>query len=433
MIDNEKIFVQIASYRDPQLIPTILDCIEKADNKDDLVFSIAWQHSEEDEWDNLDDLFKNDSRFKIIDIKHDESKGACWSRNLTQLQYTNEKYILQIDSHHRFIESWDTVCKDMITKLQEKSYEKPLITAYLPSFNPETDPEGRVNEVWKLSFDRFTPEGIVFIKPEVFKDVSDYDDLPVPTRLLSAHFIFTVGSWNKEVLYDPNLYFHGEEITLAVRSYTHGYDLFIPNKIVAWHEYTRKGRTKHWDDHKNFGEFDLESLRRTKKILNVDNFRDKDDDFGIYDLGKVRSLDDYERYSGIRFSDRGIQQYTRASIHPPNPTYASTLSLEKSMLHEVKYCINLNKTSLNPKVNHDLWVVAFEDDSGKTIFRKDAERKEILEIKKKSEEKGLNHYEIWREFEYKGVPAKWVIWPYSKRYGWDIKIVCPIRRIKKDG
>ena len=66
MIDNEKIFVQIASYRDPQLIPTILDCIEKADNKDDLVFSIAWQHSEEDEWDNLDDLFKNDSRFNYV-------------------------------------------------------------------------------------------------------------------------------------------------------------------------------------------------------------------------------------------------------------------------------------------------------------------------------------------------------------------------------
>jgi hypothetical protein len=42
---NGKIFIQIASYRDPQLIPTIKDCIEKAKNPKKLVFSIAWQHS----------------------------------------------------------------------------------------------------------------------------------------------------------------------------------------------------------------------------------------------------------------------------------------------------------------------------------------------------------------------------------------------------
>jgi hypothetical protein len=29
---NNKIFIQIASYRDPQLIPTIKDCIAKARN-----------------------------------------------------------------------------------------------------------------------------------------------------------------------------------------------------------------------------------------------------------------------------------------------------------------------------------------------------------------------------------------------------------------
>ena len=38
---------------------------------------------------------------------------------------------------------------------------------------------------------------------------------------LSAHFIFTDGSV-EEVPYDPDLYFHGEEPSLAARSYTHG-------------------------------------------------------------------------------------------------------------------------------------------------------------------------------------------------------------------
>ena len=50
---DKKIFIQIASYRDPQLITTLRDCISNAKYPDNLVFSIAWQHSVEDEWDSL--------------------------------------------------------------------------------------------------------------------------------------------------------------------------------------------------------------------------------------------------------------------------------------------------------------------------------------------------------------------------------------------
>ena len=65
-IDNT-IFVQIASYRDPQLLPTLRDMINNADHPENLRIGICWQHSPEDSWDNLDE-FKNDSRFRIIDI-----------------------------------------------------------------------------------------------------------------------------------------------------------------------------------------------------------------------------------------------------------------------------------------------------------------------------------------------------------------------------
>ena len=51
---SKTIFVQIASYRDPQLLPTLDDMFSNADNPDDIYVGIAWQHSEEDEWDNLD-------------------------------------------------------------------------------------------------------------------------------------------------------------------------------------------------------------------------------------------------------------------------------------------------------------------------------------------------------------------------------------------
>jgi hypothetical protein len=52
---NNKIFIQIASYRDPQLVPTINDMLANAKNPKNLVIGIARQYSETDGFDNLDE------------------------------------------------------------------------------------------------------------------------------------------------------------------------------------------------------------------------------------------------------------------------------------------------------------------------------------------------------------------------------------------
>ena len=79
------IFVQIASYRDPELLPTLRDLVKNSKYPQNLKVCIAWQHDIKDKWDNLDE-FKDDDRFEIIDIKHNESKGCCWARNYLQLK-----------------------------------------------------------------------------------------------------------------------------------------------------------------------------------------------------------------------------------------------------------------------------------------------------------------------------------------------------------
>lgn len=410
MIDDEKIFVQIASYRDPELIPTIQDCLKKADHPENIVFSVAWQHSVDDEWDTLDQYAQSiDNTFHIIDIQWNESNGTCWARNLTQSKYNGEKYTLQLDSHHRFVRGWDTKCKTMIADLQKEGYAKPLLTAYLPSFDPDNDPGFRVKDVWKLDFDRFTPEGIIFMLPATLEGWKN-EPFPVPTRFFSAHFVFTFGQWNIDVPYDPNLYFHGEEISLAVRSYTHGYDLFIPNKIIAWHEYTRKNRTRHWDDNRSWEELNNKSLRRVKVLLNVDSMRD-DTDFGQYGLGTVRTQREYEDYAGLRFEDRAVQEYTLDRHDPPNPLYRNKKSYDNSYINIFRHCIDLWKGSVEDK-DWDGWVIAFEDEEGNTINRQDASREEVAMIKAST--KDGDFYNIWRTFTYKGVPHKWVVWPYKE-------------------
>ena len=404
---NTKIFIQIASYRDPQLIPTIDDCLSKAKYPENLVFAIAWQHGPEE---NID-KYENDIRFKIIDIPFERSKGACWARNQIQQHYNNEKYTLQLDSHHRFVENWDELCIKMVKSLQKKGHKKPLLTGYMPSFDPENDPAARTSVPWKMNFDRFIPEGAVFFLPasiDNFRELSS----PIPARFYSAHFCFTLGQFCKEVPHDPEYYFHGEEISIAVRAYTWGYDLFHPHELVVWHEYTRKGRTKQWDDDKTWCQKNEKSHLKNRKLFEMDGEK-RDIDFGPYGFGPERTLEQYEQYAGISFKKRAVQKYTTDHNLPPNPQYQTNEEYQNSFLTIFKHCIDINYEKL-PEKDYDFWVVAFHGSDDVTLYRKDADKNEINRCMNDSDK----YCKIWREFDCDQKPRYWVVWPHSESKGW---------------
>jgi glycosyltransferase involved in cell wall biosynthesis len=406
-----KIFIQVASYRDPQLIPTIKSAIENAKNPKNLVFGIARQFDENDKFDDLSD-YENDSRFRVLNIPYNDAKGACWARNLIQQLYQGEEYTLQIDSHMRFEKNWDSEMIKMLKSLQKKGYKKPLLTGYVSSFDPDNDPNGRVNEPWRMVFDRFIPEGAVFFLPETIPGWKDLKE-PIPARFYSAHFCFTLGQFAKEVQHDPEYYFHGEEISIAVRAFTHGYDLFHPHKVLIWHEYTRKGRTKQWDDDKEWGKKNNHSHKRNRQLFGMDG-EDNSVDFGIYGFGTERTLKDYEKYSGILFSRRGIQQYTIDKKYPPNPyDFENEEDWLTSFSSIFKHCIDVSYSQV-PETDYDFWVVAFHGENDETMFRQDADIHEINRLKQDID----GYCKVWRQFQTVTKPKYWVVWPHSISKGW---------------
>ena len=416
MKTKNTIFVQIAAYRDPQLLPTLKDMLDKAEHPENLRIGICWQHSSEDAWDNLD-KFKDDSKFRIVDIDYTKSKGVCWARNSIQQLYQDEEYTLQLDSHHRFTKNWDTKLIGMIVDLQKKGHNKPLLTGYIPSFDPGNDPLLRVKEPWKMNFDRFIPEGAVFFIPASF-DSLDNKDEPLPSRFYSAHFCFTLGEFCQEVQHDPDYYFHGEEISIAVRAYTHGYDLFHPNKVIIWHEYTRKGRTKQWDDDKQWVGRNSSSHLKNRKLFEMDGEK-KDIDFGKYGFGNVRTLKDYERYSGLCFSKRAITKQVQDRIAPPDALQnASDEEFYKSLMSIFKHCIDIQYSQV-PENDYNFWAVAFKDENGNDIYRQDADRDEILRIKNDHD----GYCKVWREFQTDKKPVSWIVWPHSISKEWADPII----------
>ena len=406
-----KIFVQIASYRDPELENTIKSMIENAKKPNNLRIGICRQYHPEDGFDTLND-YRKDKRFRILDVLYSESNGVCWARNQVQQLYDGEEYTLQIDSHMRFEKNWDDEFIKMIKQLQKKGFKKPLLTGYVSSFNPENDPTERVREPWRMVFDRFIPEGAVFFLPETIPGWEKMKE-PVTARFYSAHFAFTVGQFSVEVQHDPEFYFHGEEISIAARAYTHGYDLFHPHKTLIWHEYTRKGRTKQWDDDIHWVSKNDFSHKKNRQLFSMDGEM-SDVDFGVYGFGTERTLKEYEIYSGLRFSKRAVQQYTLDKHYPPNPTiYETEEEWEDSFATIFKHCIDVGYESV-PETDYEYWVVAFHDENDETINRLDADIHEINRMKNDPD----GYCKVWREFQTTHKPKYWVVWPYSTSKGW---------------
>jgi glycosyltransferase involved in cell wall biosynthesis len=406
-----KIFVQIASYRDPQLIPTIKSMLENAKNPENVIIGIARQFHPDDKFDDLSE-YENNPNFRILNIPYEQSKGVCWARNQVQQLYKDEEYTLQIDSHMRFAPNWDVEMIQMVKDLQEKGYKKPLLTGYVSSFDPDNDPAGRTMEPWRMAFDRFTPEGVVFFLPETIPGWQELTQ-PVPARFYSAHYCFTLGQFSKEVQHDPEFYFHGEEISITVRAYTHGYDLFHPHKVLIWHEYTRKGRTKQWDDDKEWWKKNEFCHKKNRGLLGIDGEK-LETEIGIYGFGTERTVNDYEKYAGIRFLTRGVQQYTLDKLYPPSPQiYDSEKEWEDSFSTIFKHCIDIYKDMV-PEDDYEFWVVAFHNEKDETLYRKDADINEINQMKNDPD----GYYKVWREFNTTQKPKYWVVWPYSISKGW---------------
>lgn len=390
------IFVQIASYRDHQLIPTLTDMMANADHPELIRVTVCWQHAADESLEDFQEkgftlistdtklgdevhtLKINEATVELIDLHYLKTHGACWARNKIQQHYGKEKYTLQLDSHHRFIQGWDTVLIDMLESVRDVS-PKPLLTAYISSFDPENDPAGRIQEPWKMDFDRFIPEGAVFFRPSTIDDWRERTK-PMLSRFYSAHFAFADGSFAEEVQHDPEYFFHGEEISIGVRAFTHGYDLYHPHRVVAWHEYTRKGRVKVWDDHttqqkqkgkvtEDWWERNVKCHKRNRILFGMDGEDASQIDFGKYGFGTTRTVKQFEEYAGMSFKWRGVQQKVLDRVEPSleYQTYDSEDEFKATIArsNDVRVCFHRNDVQWNPQTLKKKVVTETTEGTGK--------------------------------------------------------------------
>lgn len=367
---QDKIFVQIASYRDPELIPTVEDMLAKADNPQNLTFGIVWQYDSSEPI----DYFDGRENFRVDKYQYYESEGLGWARNKTNKLYQGEKYTLQIDSHHRFVKGWDTILLEDYNQALQFA-PKPIITTYVTPFNP-TEPESTWSPVpCLMSQYEFSSDKLLMSMPWYIQDYESRDTV-IRSRTISGHLYFTDGRFIEEVEYDPRIYFGGytEETSLSVRAYTNGYDFFSPYRMVCWHEYSRGYRVKHWDDHGHVndnvkvssGERDVFARNITRQLFGQEEHNIP---LGKYGLGTHRTLHDYEVYGGFDFKNCRIQDYTLQVKEAPNPKNWEDQFVSTNHEYRLEWDVEFFKNQ--ELKDFDVITLGVVDGFGTNLYRKD--------------------------------------------------------------
>ena len=249
------IFISIASYQDPLLASTIFSAYDKAHNKNELIFSICDQSDNPIEIEKIS--FADQIHYEHVDPLF--SKGPCWARHRAQSFFNDEDFFLQIDSHTQFAENWDIIFIEQLIKIssiksKDDYFKKPIITSYPRSFEIIDFEKG----VFGLHGEDKRTQVILYRKDSLFLSGSFSRQIGMPTEsndithaiLVAAGCIFTKGSFVREIPYDPNYYFYGEELSLALRSFTRGFSFFHIPDTPLFHLYTdttNLNRKLHWD------------------------------------------------------------------------------------------------------------------------------------------------------------------------------------------
>lgn len=306
---SKSIFVNIASFRDDQLVRTVKSCLDNAKYPENIRIGICWQYDENEDT----SIFDNDSRIKSHKIYwKDVSGSVCWARHLIQEKFFNdEDFYMQVDSHTIFAKNWDELLINMYNSLPTDKgiisvgppyyYDMSAVAALPPLEGEVTEERDGIlydAQVKQQKIDNIHPHSSYFTYGFL---PAQSTETPIPARHISAAIVFAPGRWVREVPYDPELYFHGEEATLALRSWTRGWDIFNPNKFVAWHlKYYFPNRLRHWNtfEQSEIDRLSRISVNRFNKILRSD---DGGKEFGIYGLGDQRTVQEWEIYSGVSY------------------------------------------------------------------------------------------------------------------------------------
>lgn len=314
-----KIFISIASYQDRMLETTLRSAWSNASNPDSLRFGVCDQSDAPLDLSNIE--FRDAISYQHVDPVM--SGGPCWARTQIQDLYDDEDYYLQIDSHTLFSKGWDSYLLEYMMKIElvgEKSHyhSQPIISVYPRAFEvlDFSSQQFRINAGDKKTHTIAFREDGLFLHGLFSRQIGAVAKNDITHGyLLAAGCLFAQGSFVKNIPYDPNYYFYGEELSLVLRAFTSGYSIFHIPDVPVFHLYTDNSGSKrklHWNEEEDakrtikWNQREKQSINRLADLVN-ENIEKP------YNLGTARTLEDFKFLSGMNIKDKIITDLKKAT------------------------------------------------------------------------------------------------------------------------
>jgi hypothetical protein len=291
---NNKIYVAIASYRDPLLVSTIESLYLNAEKPENVTvgcFIQSWNSDVGKE--TPGNRYENKQVFyEVIEPGHIFSVTECRNRAM-QFLSDEHTYVLQIDSHTRFHKSWDSLLLNYIKNLPPKS----AISTYLPGWEPTPTGEEKINVnkgFWEPSLTELSKRALVTAHSIVPENVflKTNNKFLHKSWYLAAHCIFARKELFKHINQQSWIMFWGEEFINTLSAASEGWDVYLPYNPPLAHMYPQDVESylklnKIFNDFPN--EWGEKSIKTTKTILDMLNNKIERKGFNQEGIDKINS------------------------------------------------------------------------------------------------------------------------------------------------
>jgi len=296
------IFVSVVSYCDPLLGFTLERARDNARHPDGLHFGVVEQ---------APDATRMPASASYLRVDPVHARGPCWARAIAMSFYRGEDWFLQLDSHMDFAPGWDERLAGQAQALS--AGRRGVVLSTYPSAFVFEDGKPVPKPVTQKVLAMVVKPRTAFVGDNpvlAFEGQPVETDQPLPGMHVGAGCLFASGNFALEFPYDPAIYFHGEEQSVALRLFTKGWDIFHPPGMPIYHLYndskgSASNRPMHWDESEDAGravrwrELEVRSLQRLAQLVSGAPL-------GAYGLGSERTVGAFATFSGIDYANRVI-------------------------------------------------------------------------------------------------------------------------------
>jgi len=335
IVELETIFVAIASYRDWQCPVTLESIFSRAkypqrvrvavvDQMDTQLDTSCTVTAEECSVDgNSNILCKYRNQIDVYEMEDELAVGPCFARHIGHRMYRGEYYAMQVDAHVTFVQDWDT---DVIAQIKVTGNEMAVLTTYLSDITGSIDPitgySLRNTRPIMCNTDYESNQQGTFLRHKSQPEGrSSVRGSPQMEPYWAAGFSFSRGHFVVNVPYDQYLpmIFLGEEMSIGLRGFTYGYDMYANEKSICFHSYAigpnmaKRNKVAHFWEHSNmYLGVGKKAMNRVLGVVHMNPEVSEESwdhvELDKYGIGAVRTPEKFFRTFGIHVREKKTEQ-----------------------------------------------------------------------------------------------------------------------------